>query len=1282
MTNNVITGDEAIWKNTAINSQSTDILRIINSSPTLVSELLKYNADVLNGTANSITITLDPNKLNSLSFSGSDGNEIVFGGNYLSWSADDFIGKLSHEIGHYINYSDDKTIFTGVGIISSTSPQIVNGELESLFEARAAANNYIIRREISDATGGKEKIQLNGDDRTNGLLQSTLDKAYAAGVANGLSPDQLRSSLVDAAAPIMANIIPDGGLSYYNDGATTDRLSYYFGLLPKNSSLQGSTQGTVTNLNFVDDPSTGKIESINIKFSTGESGSQIFSNGQISSASYTDQFGNIIANIAYTHNSDGGYSANFTDGAGHLTDTQNVAADGSYSDIQYNSSSGLEISQTNYNTSGIKTYKDDYNGSGQLVSEENYNASGQETEQKLVTPGTLNVNKAIFYDPATGSETYEQNFDSTGHLTYRDDYNSSGQLVSEENYNSAGQEVDQQLVTPGTLNVYEKLVFDPSTGQETAQQNFNTSGQLTSQDNFNTSGQLVSQDDYNSAGQEVDRLLVTPGTTNVYGKLIFDPNTGQETAQQNFNTSGQLTSQDNFNTSGQLVSQDDYNSAGQEVDRLLVTPGTTNVYEKLLFDPGTGQETAQQNFNTSGQLTSQDDFNASGQLVTQENYNTAGQETEQIFVTPGTSNINKEVFFDPSTGKETYQEDFDASGHLTTRDDYNTSGQLVSQENYNSAGQETEQLLVIPGTTTVTQGIFYDTSGKVTSISNYDTSGNETSRTSYNTDGLRTEQQIFNTSTGKETERDLYATPGSSTASTVMEFASSGWESFQNDYDSNGGLLSQENFDTGDGHLISKEIVVGGLETEQLLYTPGWQYASSETFFNSNGTENARFSFNSAGQETQEDMFGGASQEFERLIFNSGSPFANTEIHYNSNGLISQQFTFNNNGQELEQDDYNSAGQQIDAFRYNAGMQYAYREDIFQPGEPFSQQGISFDQLTGQSTGETTFDPATGIPISSDPNWNQFDAILNGGTGSTGGTYYSGSGYGFIAFEGGDGAIFGGFGFAGAAGVSNLDQSGNTSLLMTRLGMQDDQAVFNQALDQAKNSAAATPSFGSGTPNVEGHWNKSVITWSVSNLDANGLPFDASATAQYSQALQQAFATWSAQTGIVFDEVSDGAASDIRIDWRQLDTATTGVIGFTSAQTQNGTTITNAHIQLEDPTQTALVPTSAGALLYSDTQATLQQTALHEIGHALGLGDTSDANSVMYYELTGQNQTLDATDQLGAQRVGVNSHVSPDTQLGQWVQALSSYNASTPASFQANEHVVTAIHPTLASSLR
>ncbi|MBF0462298.1 MAG: matrixin family metalloprotease [Magnetococcales bacterium] len=41
------------------------------------------------------------------------------------------------------------------------------------------------------------------------------------------------------------------------------------------------------------------------------------------------------------------------------------------------------------------------------------------------------------------------------------------------------------------------------------------------------------------------------------------------------------------------------------------------------------------------------------------------------------------------------------------------------------------------------------------------------------------------------------------------------------------------------------------------------------------------------------------------------------------------------------------------------------------------------------------------------------------------------------------------------------------------------------------------------------------------------------------------------------------------------------------------------------------------------TEATFYQTALHEIGHAIGLASDADPTSIMYYQLTQNNRTLD-----------------------------------------------------------
>jgi len=72
-------------------------------------------------------------------------------------------------------------------------------------------------------------------------------------------------------------------------------------------------------------------------------------------------------------------------------------------------------------------------------------------------------------------------------------------------------------------------------------------------------------------------------------------------------------------------------------------------------------------------------------------------------------------------------------------------------------------------------------------------------------------------------------------------------------------------------------------------------------------------------------------------------------------------------------------------------------------------------------------------------------------------------------------------------------------------------------------------------------------------------------------------------------------------------------------------------VRLEDSTETALVTGPNGQPEYAGTGATLYQVVLHEIGHAPGLADTSDPNSVMYYSLGANNPTLDGTDRAAIQ---------------------------------------------------
>ena len=222
--------------------------------------------------------------------------------------------------------------------------------------------------------------------------------------------------------------------------------------------------------------------------------------------------------------------------------------------------------------------------------------------------------------------------------------------------------------------------------------------------------------------------------------------------------------------------------------------------------------------------------------------------------------------------------------------------------------------------------------------------------------------------------------------------------------------------------------------------------------------------------------------------------------------------------------------------------------------------------------------------------------------------------------------------------------------------------------------ADATPTSGTGSVVDSGNrWAAGeVITWSIASDMGS----------QYDAQVQQAFATWAAASGVTFEEVSGTSNADIQVGFNDLGTATTGVAGYTTYQTSSGQ-ISDAVIQLEDPNQDALIAGANGQLTYSGTDATLEQVLLHEIGHALGLADDSDQNSIMYYELTSGNQTLDSTDVTGIQSLygsastvgqsgtgetatptsmGTAAQITVGHQLNQLIAGMASFNPQSAGS--------------------
>ncbi|MBN3851311.1 matrixin family metalloprotease [Paraburkholderia sp. Ac-20342] len=291
------------------------------------------------------------------------------------------------------------------------------------------------------------------------------------------------------------------------------------------------------------------------------------------------------------------------------------------------------------------------------------------------------------------------------------------------------------------------------------------------------------------------------------------------------------------------------------------------------------------------------------------------------------------------------------------------------------------------------------------------------------------------------------------------------------------------------------------------------------------------------------------------------------------------------------------------------------------------------------------------------------------------------------------GGYYGYYGYYGLSGKQSVINAalgrniGSIAQYDLSVGNQTGAVAAEKAFKQAQLMADATPTSGTGSAVDSGNkWAGDIITWSLG----------ANMGSQYDEEVQQAFAAWAAASGLTFEEVSGSSKADIQIGFSDLDTATTAVAGYTTYRTGGGQ-ILSAAIQLEDPGQDSLVAGAGGQLTYSGTGATLEQVLMHEIGHALGLADDSDQDSIMYYELTSNNPTLDSTDIAGIQSIygsagspgapglsaaGSSSagHAWTDHRLGQLIAGMASFNPQSAGntSFTQDEHAHH--HGTLAAS--
>ncbi|GGA48611.1 hypothetical protein GCM10010981_42340 [Dyella nitratireducens] len=187
-------------------------------------------------------------------------------------------------------------------------------------------------------------------------------------------------------------------------------------------------------------------------------------------------------------------------------------------------------------------------------------------------------------------------------------------------------------------------------------------------------------------------------------------------------------------------------------------------------------------------------------------------------------------------------------------------------------------------------------------------------------------------------------------------------------------------------------------------------------------------------------------------------------------------------------------------------------------------------------------------------------------------------------------------------------------------------------------------------------WADQTITWSFASA-GNGYS-DAITNSAEQTAVAQAFQAWAKASGLNVDEVAAGSKADIEVGFSDLNPASTNQIGLTKYSSQAGV-LTGANVALEDPSQAALTTDASGQLEYANTDATFEQVALHEIGHALGLADTDVAGSIMNAVLGTDNQAISATDATNVQKLYANTSSSNAelSQVHQLVQAMSTFDA-------------------------
>ena len=743
-----------------------------------------------------------------------------------------------------------------------------------------------------------------------------------------------------------------------------------------------------------------------------------------------------------------------------------------------------------------------------------------------------------------------------------------------------------------------KNIFDTDgNGNPDEIDSYNAAGQLTGAAIYNQQGRETGDAQFNSTGQQTDWL-------------VFDPTTNQETQDRQLNSNG--TSKDWIDYSnGVKTDQIDFQN-NQEVDQK--------------FFNSTGGMTGEALFNASLQETDWLSFNSAGQEIQDRQFNSNGTSKDWVDYSNGV----KSDQIDFQNNQEVDEKFFSATGQISGEALFNSALQQTDWLSFNSAGQETQDRQLNAATGAVNDWIDYSNGVKVDQVDFQNS--REVDEKFFNSAGGLSGEALFNAAL-QQTD--------------WLSFNAQGQISQDQQLNSNG--TSKDWIDYSNGVKTDQIDFQNNQEVDQKFFNTAGQL-TNEALFNASLQETDWLIFNGNGTEQDQQLSVTTGKIQDAIDFNSAGQKVD-QLNLNAGGAITDEMFFNASGQKTNDAVFNGAGQQTDNLIYNtANGQLMQDQQInistgqVQAAIDYNSAGQKIDQLNLNSAGQLTDE----VYFSSSGSVSSDVYVNTGFDGYSGGIDYSS-----FSFD------FGGFGLSGTQAAANptLNTQSISNLVQTDLAAGN-LAAASAVEASMRQAYQQSTSKGSTSAVLEGvKWGGNpTVTWSMASLAGTAVaPFSAYMDSTYEKTIQNAFTAWSKATGLTFKEMSDSSNVDIRLGWGNFDTAHTGILGYTSFQASNtGQISANEIVRLENPGQDAFVTGSDGqAQTYSGTQATLYQTLLHEIGHALGFGSDADPSSIMYYQLTANNRTLDATDVMGGLTLYQGASAATAANIAQLVQSIA-----------------------------